>query len=116
MSNGVLAVGEKVHIISRRLFQDDPRRHFVGEVEAVSEGLARVRGYTFVFHSGRNEYEKHPEERVRVISLLDAGNLMNVPPQDVRVEALRYQFAHGRLVVTDRAGYSLDINEFGPVA
>lgn len=116
MSNAVLAVGEKVHIINRRLFQDDPRRHFVGEVEAVSEGLARVRGYVFVFNSGKNEYEKRPDERVRVMSLLDAGNLTNVLPQDVRVEALHYVFAHGRLALTDGSGYSLDINEFGPVA
>jgi hypothetical protein len=116
MSNAVLAVGEKIHIISRRFFQDDPRRHFVGEVEAVSDGLARVRGYAFIFNSGRSEYEKRPDERVRVISLSDAGNLINVMPQDVSIEALRYEFTRGRLAVTDGAGYSLDINEFGPVA
>jgi hypothetical protein len=115
MSNAVLAAGEKVHIIARRQFEDDPRRHFVGEVEAVSDGLARVRGFAFIFHSGKNEYEKRPDERVRVVSLADAGNLINVLPPNVRVDALHYGFTHGRLAVTDGA-YSLDINEFGPVA
>ena len=115
MSTAVLAVGEKIHVITRRQFEDDPRRHFVGEVEAVSDGLARVRGYAFVFHSGRNEYERRPDERVRVMSLVDAGNLINIMPSSVRVDGLRYEFIHGRLAVTDGA-YSLDINEFGPVA
>jgi hypothetical protein len=116
MGNAVLAVGEEVHIIARRLFPEDPRRHFAGRVEAVSEGLARVRGYAFVFNAGKNEHEKRSDERVRIVSLLDAGNVTNVLPEGVNVEALHYRFVHGRLVLTDDAGYSLDINEFGPVA
>jgi hypothetical protein len=115
MSATVLAVGEKVHIVTRRLFEDDPRRHFVGQVEAISDGLARVRGHAFIFNSAHNEYEKRSGERVRIVSLVDAGNVMNVLPESVRLEALRYAFENGRLVLTDGAGYSLDINEFGPI-
>jgi hypothetical protein len=115
MSATVLAVGEKVHIITRRLFEEDPRRHLVGQVEAVSEGLARVRGHAFIFNSAHNEYEKRSGERVRIVSLSDARTLINVLPPDVGIDALHYAFEDGRLVVTDGAGYSLDINEFGPI-
>ena len=48
MSEQVIDVGDKVHIITRRLFEDDIRRHFVGEVTRVSGELQEVQGYTFV--------------------------------------------------------------------
>jgi hypothetical protein len=115
MTAAVLAVGECVHVITRRLFDQDPRRHFVGRVEAVSEGTARVRGHAFIFNSAHNEYEKRSGERVRVISLLDAGNVVNVLPEGARLDELHYALEDRKLVLTDGAGYSLDINEFGPI-
>ena len=33
----VIVAGDKVHIMTRRLFETDLRRHFVGVVEEVSE-------------------------------------------------------------------------------
>ena len=61
----VVEVGEKLHIITRRCFEEDMRRHFVGEVTATAGSLAELRGYAFVFHSGANEFRRHPEERRR---------------------------------------------------
>jgi hypothetical protein len=52
----VLKVGEKIHVIVRRRWEDDLRRHFVGEVTEATENVARAKGYVFVFHSGTNEY------------------------------------------------------------
>ncbi|HLC03620.1 MAG TPA: hypothetical protein VJK02_11330 [Anaerolineales bacterium] len=45
----VITVGEEVHIITRRLFENDLRRHFAGLVEEVSRSLLRARGHVFVF-------------------------------------------------------------------
>jgi hypothetical protein len=42
----VLEEGEKVHVIARRFFEDDLRRHFVGEVQAVTESAVRLEGTT----------------------------------------------------------------------
>ena len=36
--------GEIVHVIERRLFVGDVRRHFVGEVELCTDCALRVRG------------------------------------------------------------------------
>jgi hypothetical protein len=116
VQESVLAVGEKVHIVMRRPMSDDPRRHFVGEIQAVSDHLIRVEGYLFVLHTGRNEFVKLPTKRVRIFSMIDAGNIINVLPDAVRLESLHYRFADKRVVITDDAGYSLDINEFGPIA
>jgi hypothetical protein len=109
----VIEVGDKVHIITRRLFEGDIRRHFVGEVTRVSGELQEVRGYAFVFHPGTNEYKKRPELRTRVFSLGEVGLIVNKIPREVVIAALEYRLAEKRLLVTDGARFALDIHEFG---
>ena len=109
----VLTTGEKIHTITRRLFETDVRRHFVGEVQAVADGLARIRGYAFVFESSGAGFTRKPEPRTRVIPLCDADLIINVIPQSVAVDELKYEMIEGHLVMTDGKGFTLDINEFG---
>ncbi len=116
MNENVLEIGDKVHVMTRRQFPDDLRRHFAGTVQAVSDQLARVEGYVFVYHSGRNEYEKRGEKRLRILSLSDAGNIINVIPNEVEIDSLRYGMVNNRLAITDGKSFALDINEFGPAA
>lgn len=40
----VLEAGERVHIVERRFFVDDVRRHFVGVVKAYDENSLRIIG------------------------------------------------------------------------
>jgi hypothetical protein len=109
----LLKKGEKVHVIARRLFEGDLRRHFVGEVKAATDTIARMEGYVFVFDTRKNEYIKKPSLRVRIIALADSNNIVNVIPQSVSIEELSYQTsADNRTVVTDGKSFSLDINEF----
>jgi hypothetical protein len=112
----LLKPGEKIHVITRRLFEGDPRRHFAGEVVAANESIARVKGYAFVFNPGPNNYVRRPDLRERIISLVDAGNVINVILVDVNLEDLVYRPSEGnRLVVTDNGSFRLDINEFSGI-
>jgi hypothetical protein len=113
LPDSVLAVGDKLHIMTRRLFADDVHLHFAGEVSAVSGPLFKAQGYAFVFDSATNSYLKHPELRTRLFSVTDAGHIINVIPREVDLDSLRYRVANRRLAVTDGAGFSLEINEFG---
>ena len=113
MSGGIIETGEKLHIITRRLFPDDVRRHFVGEVTRAIGQMCHLQGYVFVFNSGTNEYRKRPERRTRIYSLADSNHIVNMLPREVDVGTLEYRTIDGRLVVTDMKGFSLDINEFG---
>jgi hypothetical protein len=106
-------VGDKFHIMTRRLFADDVHPHFVGEISAVAGPLFRIKGYSFVFDSGTNSYVKHAEARTRLFSLSDAGHIVNVIPQEVDLNSLQYRIVAGRLAITDNRGFSLEINEFG---
>lgn len=104
---------QKVHIVTRRLFEEDLRRHFVGSITGGSGNYHEVQGYAFIFQPGRNEWQRRPELRTRIFSLGSAGLIVNVIPDDIDTVALAYALVGNRLVLTDNAGYSLDINEFG---
>ena len=116
MSVQVLEVGDKLHIITRRQFEGDIRRHFVGEMTGISGGLQEVQGYTFVFNRGTNEFKKRPELRTRIFSLGQADFIVNKIPREVTIASLEYRFIEKRLVVTDGGKFALDINEFGHLA
>ena len=110
----VLNKGEKIHIITRRLFEGDLRRHFIGEVVEISDTVLRVEGYVFVYDSGASAYLRRNERRIRIVSIASAESIINVIPQDVQLEDLEYKFnREERLIVTDNKEFSLDINEFG---
>ena len=110
----ILNEDEIIHIITRRRYADDVRRHFVGRVIEATDVSARVEGYAFVFDSNRNEYVKREHMRMRIIALADAGNIINVLPRSVELDDLKYAMSdRGKLVVTDGRSFSLDINECG---
>jgi hypothetical protein len=110
----VLEVGEKIHVIVRRKWEDDVRRHFVGEVTEATENVARAKGYVFVFNPTKYEYIKRPELRDRIVSLTDGGNTINIIPSTVDLDKVSYQMSKNNRLVFAAGEYSLDINEFGP--
>ena len=113
VSDPAIQVGDKLHIITRRRFEDDLRRHFVGEVTAISDGLQEIRGYAFIFSAGVNEYKRQPELRTRLFSVAQEGFIVTKIPPEVTIATLKYMLLEKRLVVTDGGSFKLDINEFG---
>lgn len=113
MAGAAVEVGDKLHIMTRRLFEEDLRRHFVGEVMTLSDSLAEIRGYTFIFQPGTNEFRRLPEERARLFSLGESGHVVTKIPRETDVSAIIYRTVGNRLVVSDGGAFSLPINEFG---
>lgn len=109
----LLTAGEKVHVIRRRGFDGDLRRHFVGEVVEVSGSSARVAGYTFLYDAGSTGWIRHEEKRTKVFDLGHPGFIVNVLDSSVDLESVRYEVDdRGRLKVIDGASLKLDVNEF----
>jgi hypothetical protein len=104
--------GEKLHIVERRRFENDVRRHFVGEVDDVKDLAVRITGYTFIFNGAKNEYVRKPEKRTRIVSLSDDANLVNILPRHADTKSVSYVVQDRTLMVTDGRTFSLDINEF----
>ena len=109
----VLDEGDIVHIIERRLFEEDVRRHFVGKVGKCAERALRVRGYVFVHDPSGNTFVRRSGVRDRVFSL-DNRIILNVLPRDINLEKVRYVTIDEGLIVADGKAFTLNINEFGP--
>ena len=109
----VLFPGEKVHIIERRRFEGDIRRHFAGEVDDASGSHIRVRGHSFVYSPRRREFVRRSDERIRVFTL-DSGLVVNIMPPTIAIADVRYVHSGTGLKVTDGRTFQLDINEFMP--
>lgn len=105
--------GERIHVVMRRRFEGDLRRHFVGEVENTHNDIVRATGYSFIFDATRNEWVRRGDPRTRLFSLADAGNIVTVLPLTMNLESTTYTEEDGRMVLTDGQSYSLDVHEFG---
>jgi hypothetical protein len=110
----VLKEGEIVHVITRRLFDSDVRHHFVGEVKAVSDRAARVRGYSFVHDIMKGRFVRRQNLRIRIVPIGDGGTIINVLPNDVDLESLKYEAGgeEEQLVLTDKKSFRYNMSEF----
>jgi hypothetical protein len=98
----MLSKGEKIFLITRRLFNEDIRRHFLGEIQEVSGGAIRVQGYVFVYDASNNEYVKRDDVRTRLFSTIDANLVINILPGEVNLTDVHYQVdKNNHLVLTD---------------
>ena len=108
----VLEQGERLHIIERRYFSDDLRRHFVGEILDCTEWVVCLKGYAWVFDAMTGQFVRKPERRERIFSLFDRLTINVIPPQ-VDLDAVKYVIdPHRGLVVTDGKLFFLEITEF----
>jgi len=106
--------GEKVHVVTRRRFEDDVRRHFVGEITLIDGTAVRMQGNAFIFDAAKNQFLKKPEERTTIVDLAESGYIVNMIPHDVDIGELVYTLSdRKRLTLTDNKNFRLDINEFG---
>jgi len=108
----ILDAGEKVHIVERRLFEEDLRRHFIGQIIKCTENTIRLKGHAWVFDGVKEEFVCKPELRERVVCLGEKLTI-NVIPEDVNLDEVKYEVMPKKgLVVTDGKKFSLEITEF----
>jgi hypothetical protein len=108
----ILEPGEKVHIVERRYFTDDVRRHLIGEVLKCTTQSVRIKGYVWVFDNVNGRFVRKPEKRERIVYL---GNRLtiNVIPPEVDLEAVKYVADPQKgLQVTDGKEFFLEVTEF----
>lgn len=111
----VIKSGEKVHIIARKLWENDHRRHFIATVKELNGTVARLEGYAFVFNPFKDEFVRRPELRTRIIDLASSHFVVNVVPAATKLEKVHYTYSdERRLIVTDGGAFLLDINEYSP--
>ena len=107
----ILFPGEKIFVISRRYFEGDTRRHFIGEVDDCDANVVRVSGYAFVMNS-TSGFERKPEMRTRLFPLADARILIYVVPASTILDRAHYVIKDKRLHLTDDGDFLYDVDEF----
>jgi len=108
----IINVGEKVCVIERRYFVEDPIRFFTGEILASSENALRIMGYVWVQDFMKGVTRK-PDLTERLIYPNERINI-NIMPKDVNIDELKVILVPGKgLCVTDSKNFNLDISEFG---
>ena len=110
----ILNPGEKVHIIHRRRFEKDIRRHFIGHVDDYEHGVARVSGYVFVIDDlSQHLFVRRPDKRIKLVPLTSGEIIVNVIPSSVDIETVHYELKDRTLIVTDGSPWTMDVKEFG---
>jgi hypothetical protein len=110
----IIAIGEKLHLTYRALFENSSRRHFLGEVMAVNGAICRLKGYAFVLDPKIGSYTKRPEKRITIVDLSESGYIVNVIDSAIDLSAVNYKYIRDiGLVVTDGKDFEMNINEFG---
>ena len=107
----ILKPGEKIHVIHRRYFEKETRRHFVGIVEDYEGGVARASGYVYGLDRVKFTFVRRPELRTRIIALASGDVLVNVIPDHVNLAAIEYKIVKKNLRVTDGSDWYLDLSE-----
>lgn len=112
IGNEVLSEEDLVLIITRRLFQGDAQRHFIGTVEQVSSSAFRVRGHAFIRDAGSDSFVRRKGQRTRIFPF-DNHVIIFVISNEVDIVNVRYEHQKtNQLFVTDGKHLNLDISEF----
>jgi hypothetical protein len=110
----VVEKGEKFHVIMRRNYETQVKRHFVGQADEVEGAVVRATGYVFIYDEMKAQYLKKDKQRTTILDLAGSGYIVNFIPQSVDLNDLHYKtIDRAFLAVTDGKEFLLDINEFG---
>ena len=110
----IIKPGEKIHVVTRRAFAQDIRRHFIGEIIDATESLIRAEGYAYLYDTNTNLFVKKNYSHVRIFSLVDGVNLICILPRTTNLKKIAYRLTEkNRMVLTDGESLTMDVNEFG---
>lgn len=107
----ILAKGEKIHVIHRRVLEHEPHRHFIGEVDDYQGGVARVIGNLYTVDRDLGGFVRQPGLRTRLISVVSGDCIVNVIPESVNIGAVAYHQEKKVIRVSDGSEWHLDISE-----
>ena len=107
----IIDCGDRLLVVTRRLFPRDVPLHFVGIVDRVTQNALLIHGYAFVLDEGK--FVRSRGQRSRVFPI-DNQVILAVLPDNVEVGRVHFQNGDdGEMYVTDGLQFKIDVREFG---
>lgn len=107
-----LAMGEKLHVVERRKFEADLRRHFVGEVDYCSDYHLRATGNLYVFNGSTGLFERIEPVRTRLFAN-DNNIVITVLPTEFDLTTALYKRVRNEMLFCDASGFTMELGDFG---
>lgn len=108
----ILAEGDKVLIVHRRLFELDAARFFIGTVEAYEDGVARVTGHSWVKDQLAGGMIERQGRRTKLLALASGTLIVYRLPDDVDPLSLHFEAPkEGGLWLADGGKLRMDLRE-----
>ena len=106
----LLAPGDKVLLVHRRLFEDDGGRYLLGTADAYDSGVVKVTGVTCV--RGDIGFVKKVQVRTKIMSLGSGGLIGYQLPSEIESDELIFlDRGPSGIVLTDQRGCEFDMME-----
>ncbi len=109
----LIEVGEKVFVVYRRLFFESRVRHFIGEIDVVSNHVCRATGTFFILDKSDNTFIGKNKKRTIFINLSESGSIVTVLPKDTIIGSIMYSLEVGsEPIISDGDSLELNISEY----
>ena len=107
----LLSNGARLMVCHRRLFPEDQVRFFFGTVEAYSDGIAKVSGFTWT-PDPTHGFQQKADRRVKLISVVSGNLIVYEIRGEVDIDNVRVEQTDGHtVVVTDGSKFRMDLSE-----
>lgn len=108
----ILEKGSKILVVHRRLYETDRLRYFFGVVEEYDNGMAKVRGITWLRDPQTTVFFAKKEERTKIISASSGTLIIYELPVNLNLEAVRsFSKEDGRFYFTDDKDFLMDVTD-----
>jgi len=107
----ILETGDVVLVSSRRLFEREESRFFLGRTVASEGSLLKIEGFTFVRDLSNGQIVKKEEKRVKVISLDCSGYIVYQLPGDITLDKVDIESGNGDAFLVEGKRRLLNLSE-----
>jgi hypothetical protein len=107
----ILENGDVVLVSTRRMFERDETRFFLGRTLASDGPLVKIEGFTFVRDLSNGHIVKKAEKRVKILSLSSSGYIVYQLPNVVDLEAVAIESCNGDAFLVDGSRRLLNLAE-----
>jgi len=108
----ILEAGNKVLVVHRRLFESDQGRLFIGVVDGYENGLAKIKGTTWLRDQYLGTFVKKEDPRTKILSITSGTLIFYQLPLDTKLDSVQFTTDdRGGTHLTDGGELKMDLTE-----